>query len=112
MLGSIFKSRTFSAERHGFLAWRADAAHKALRAGKDDGGRNKNGRCPFVKTRDGPGVHCTSVLRTDGRSGPLDGDLGGFGVADFTDHDNVRVLAEDERRAWDEGRFLFGREPG
>src|SRR5882724_2269068 len=98
--------------RHGFLAMRADAAHEALRAGKDDGGRNqKRSDAHVVKTRDGAGgviaMHGAQNLMAG--QGRLDGDLGGFGVADFTDHDNVRVLAEDGTESIGERKadFLF-----
>src|SRR5208283_692741 len=39
--------------------------------------------------------------------GRLDGDLGGFGVADFADHDLVRVVAEDGAQTAGEGQTLF-----
>ncbi len=38
----------------------------------------------------------------------LDGDLRGFEVADFTDHDDVRVLAQDGAQGLGKGQVDLG----
>ena len=77
---------------------RANAAHEALRAGENDGGGNQEGRdAHVVHTRDGAGrvitVHGAQHLVAGERG--FDRDFRGFGIANFTDHDDVRVLAEN-----------------
>ena len=77
---------------------RADPAHQALGTGKNDGGRNQKRRdAHVVQPRDGAGrvvaVHRGEHLVAGERG--FDGDFRGLGVADFADHDDVRVLAKN-----------------
>ena len=93
---------------------RTDAAHEALRAGKNHGGRNQKRRdAHVVEARDGAGrviaVHGAKHLMAGERG--FDGDFGGLGVADFADHDDVRVLAQNGAQGIGKRQadVLFGR---
>src|ERR1700722_16348027 len=90
----------------GLFAMRADAAHEALRAGQDDGRGNQERRdAHVVQTRDGAGsvitMHGAQHLVTGERG--FDRDFGGFGIGDFADHDDVRVLAQNGAQGVGEG---------
>ena len=83
---------------HRLFAMGADAAHEALGAGEDHRGGNQERRdAHVVEARDGArrviAMHRAQHLVPRERG--FDGDFGGLGVADFADHDDVRVLAED-----------------
>ena len=93
---------------------RTNAAHEALGAGENHRGGNQERRnAHVVQARDGAG-RVVAVQRAEhlvaGERG-FDGDFGGLGVADFTDHDDVRVLAQDGAQGIGKGEadFLFGR---
>ena len=96
------------------LAMRADAAHEALGAGENDRRRNQERRdAHVVQARDGAGsvitMHRAQHLVAGERG--FDGDFRGFGIANFTDHDDVRVLAQNGAQGIGEGEadFLFHR---
>ena len=80
---------------------RANAAHEPLRAGEDDRGRNQERRDTHViQARDGAGrvitVHRAQHLVARQRG--FDRDFRGFGITDFADHDDVRVLAQNRAK--------------
>ena len=94
----------------GFLAGGADAAHQALRAGQDERRGDEEGRdAHVVQARDGPGgviaVHRAQHLMAGERG--LDGDFRRLGVADFADHHDVRVLAENGAEGVGKGQADF-----
>ena len=93
---------------------RADAAHQPLGAGENDGGGNQKRRdAHVVEPRHGTGgvvtVHGAQHLVAGERG--FDGDLGGFGVADFPDHDDVRILPQNGAQGVGEAEadFFFDR---
>ena len=93
---------------------RADTAHEPLSAGENDRGRNQEWRDTHViQARDGAGriitVHRAEHLMA-GESG-LDSNFGGFGIANFANHDDIRVLPENRAQRIREGEadFFLGR---
>ncbi len=85
------------------LALAADAACEALGGNEVDGGGDQERLDPHVEeTVDGRGGVVRVQRREDQVAGKcrLHPDLGGFEVTDLTDHDHVRVLAQEgpERR--------------
>src|SRR5204863_9479168 len=99
---------------HRFLARGADLAHETLRAGDNHRRRNQKRRdAHIVEARDSAGrditVHRAKHLDTGERV--LYGDFRSLGIANFTDHDNVRVLAQNrsERVAEGQANVFFSR---
>src|SRR5262249_17728832 len=95
------------------LAMRADAAHEPLGTGKDHRRGNQEwGDAHVIEARDGARgiitVHRAEHLVAG--QGRFDGDFGGFGIANFPDHDDVGVLAENRTEGIGESKanFLFG----
>ena len=89
---------------------RADAAHEALGAGQNDRGGNQEWRdAHVVQTRDGARgvitVHGAQDLVAGERG--FDRDFRGFGIANFADHDDVRVLAQNGAEGVGEGEADF-----
>ena len=96
------------------LADRADSPHEPLSGRQDDRRGNQEGRdAHVVEARDGPGsviaVHGAQHLVAGERG--FDGDLSSLLVADFADHDDVRVLSQNGTQRVGERQtdFLFGR---
>ncbi len=89
----------------------AEATDEALGDDELDGGSDEERFDAHVdETRDGAGgvvgVECREYQVTGERG--ADGDLGGVFVADFADHDDVGVLAEDVAECVGEGEADFG----
>jgi len=83
---------------HRLFTMRTDATHEPLGASQNDRGGNQERRnAHIVQARDGAGcvvtVHGAEHL-VPGERG-FHGDFGGLGIADFTDHDDVRILAQN-----------------
>jgi len=100
---SMFKSEyIFRRVCNRFLAVRANSAHQAL-GRRPESRRTKSGRAQYPchrVARSRPARHCNaSCSKPGGRQRRLDRDFSGLGIANFTDHDNVRVLTQDERKA-------------
>src|SRR6266446_1980371 len=85
----------------------ADGAHQALAQDGDEGRGNQKGLDTHVNE---PGDGAGGVVGVKGAQdevpgeGSLDGDLSGLQVTHFTDHDDVRVLAEKGTESFAEGQ--------
>src|SRR6266567_461244 len=95
---------------HRLLAGRTNAAHEPLRAGKDDGGGDEEGGdTHVVHAGDGAGgvitMHRAEHLVAG--EGGFDGDFGGLRVADFADHNDVGILAQDGAEGIAKGKADF-----
>jgi hypothetical protein len=94
----------------GFAVW-ADGADEALGEDGFDRGGDEEG---FDAHIDEAGEGGRGVVGVEGaedevaREGGADGDFGGFEVADFADHDDVGILAEDMAEAHGEGEADIG----
>src|SRR4029077_19637604 len=93
-----------------FFAVRTDAAHEPLGAGENDRGGNQERRdAHVVQAGDGARrvitVHGAQNLVAGQRG--FNGDFGGFRIANFTDHDDVRVLTQNGAKRVGEGKADF-----
>ena len=93
------------------LALRAVPTDQPLRHRPDQGACDKKRFHPHVdQARDGAGgiVGVQRGQHQVARQRSLHGDLRGLEIADFTDHDDVRVLAQDGTQGLGEGQVDFG----
>ncbi len=107
LFGKAQAQQIIALDGNGGFALGADGPDEALgEDGLDGGGDEERLDSHVNQTCEGAGS-VVGVERAEDQvpgEGGADGDLGGFEVADFADHDHVGVLAEDVAQAHGEGQ--------